>query len=213
MELQPFYDAPGLGGGEALGEALLEGSGAVGVQIVQDHPDRLDLRVGLVHQPAHLMGEVLHRAAPGHRHMPPACQRLASQEQVARTLPAVLVVLTPWPSRLRRERRPRLRQQLGGGLVKADYRPAGVMGFLVQVQDVFHAGYKVGAHLGNAPLLLPPRYEGVFLRRLRIPSWDIEGANPNSTTFPANRRRVQWPCPSGAGLQAKVCPPATTGGR
>ena len=49
VELQPFYDAPGLGGGEALGEALLEGSGAVGVEIVQDHPDRLDLRVGLVH--------------------------------------------------------------------------------------------------------------------------------------------------------------------
>ncbi len=32
----------------------------------------------------------------------------------------------------------------------------------------------------------------------------MEGANPSSTTFPASRRRVQWSCPSGAGLQAKA---------
>ena len=82
MELQPFYDAPGLGGGEALGEALLEGSGAVGVQIVQDHPDRLDLRVGLVHQPAHLMGEVLHRAGP----VTATCRQPASGSQARNRL-------------------------------------------------------------------------------------------------------------------------------
>ena len=50
------------------------------------------------------------------------------------------------------------------------------------------------------------------MRRLRIPSWDLEGANPNSTTFPANSRRVQWPCPSGAGLQAKARPRPRPGG-
>ena len=32
----------------------------------------------------------------------------------------------------------------------------------------------------------------------------MEGVSPNSTTFPASRRRVQWSCPSGGGLQAKA---------
>ena len=32
----------------------------------------------------------------------------------------------------------------------------------------------------------------------------MEDANPNSTTFPAKRRRVQWSWPSGAGRQANA---------
>ena len=43
-----------------------------------------------------------------------------------------------------------------------------------------------------------------FFRRWRTPSWDMEGVSPNSTTFPASRRTVQWSCPSGGGLQAKA---------
>ena len=42
----------------------------------------------------------------------------------------------------------------------------------------------------------------------------MEGVSPNSTTFPASRRRVQWSCPSGGGLQAKAiraCPVLDTG--
>ena len=74
------------------------------------------------------------------------------------------------------------------------------MRFGVEIQDILHVSHKFRAHLGeNAPLLLLPRLESVFLRRFRIPSWDMEDASPNSTTFPANRRKVQWLCPSGAG--------------
>ncbi len=52
------------------------------------------------------------------------------------------------------------------------------------------------------------------MSRWRTPSWDMEGVSPNSTTFPASRRRVQWSCPSGGGLQAKAiraCPVLDTG--
>ena len=63
---------------------------------------------------------------------------------------------------------------------------------------------KLRAHLGNAPFLLLPGLESVFLRRLRTPSWDMEDANFNSTTLPASRRRVQWSCPAGGGLQARA---------
>ena len=43
-----------------------------------------------------------------------------------------------------------------------------------------------------------------FFRRLRTPSWDMEDASFNSTTLPASRRRVQWSCPAGGGLQARA---------
>ena len=83
-------------------------------------------------------------------------------------------------------------QQLGGGLVKADHRPLWVIGFGVQVQHILHAGHELGAHLGDAPLFLLLGLERVFFSRRRTPSRDMEDANPNSTTFPASRRRVQW---------------------
>ena len=73
----------------------------MGVQIIQDDPHYLDLGVGLVHQPTHLVGEVNHGAALGDGHVPPAPQRLTGQEQVARALPAVLVVLAPASEALR----------------------------------------------------------------------------------------------------------------
>ena len=160
------------------------------------------------------MGEVLHRAPLGHRHMTPARQRLTGQEQVADALPPVFVVLSQRKSRPGRQRWPRLGQQLGRGLVKADHRPSGVIGFGVEVQQVLHVGHELRAHLGNAPFLLLPRLESVFLRRLRTPSWDMDEANFNSTTLLASRRRVQWSCPAGGGLQARAiraCPVLDTG--
>ncbi len=52
------------------------------------------------------------------------------------------------------------------------------MGFRVKVQHVLHTRHKLGAHLGNAPLLFLPRLETVFFNRLRSPSWDMEGTSP-----------------------------------
>ena len=61
-------DAPGLLRRERLVQRRL----AMGVQIVQDHPDHFGLGVGLLRQPAHLMGEV-HLGAPlRYLHMAPA---------------------------------------------------------------------------------------------------------------------------------------------
>ena len=113
VELQPFGDPPGLGSREGL----VQRRRAMGVQIVQNHPHYLGLRVGLIRQPTHLLGEVLGGAPLGQRHVTPAGQRLTGQEQVAGSLPPVLVVLAQRPSRLGWKSGPRLRQQLGGGLV------------------------------------------------------------------------------------------------
>ena len=96
VELQPLGNPPGLG----CCKGLVQGRRPVRVQIVQDQPHHLYLRVSLVHQTAYLMGEVLHGAPLGHRHVAPAGQGFTGQEQVAGALPPVLVVLTPRTPRL-----------------------------------------------------------------------------------------------------------------
>ena len=83
------------------------------VQIVENQPNHRDIGVGLIHQPPHLLSEVLHGALPGYRHVAPAPARLTGKEQVARPCPLVFVVLTPRPPRLCRQRFRDVGQQLG----------------------------------------------------------------------------------------------------
>ena len=94
-------------------KGLVQRRRAVGVQVVQHHSHHRDIGIGFVHQLAHPVGEVLHRAPLGHRHMAPPRQGFAGQEQIAGPLPPVLIVLPPRASRLGRHRRPRIGQQLG----------------------------------------------------------------------------------------------------
>ena len=56
------------------------------------------------------MGEVLSGAPLGNRHVPPACQGFAGQEQVPGALPPVLAVLTLGASGRRRDGRPGVRK-------------------------------------------------------------------------------------------------------
>ena len=143
-------------------KSLVQRRLAVGIEIVQHQADHRDIGVGLVYQPAHLMGDVLGGAPLGHFHVPPPGQGFAEQEQVAGALPPLLVVLPPRIPGLGRQWFSDVGQQLGGGLVETDHRALGVVGFGVQVQDVLHVSHEVGAHLGNAPLFPLPRFKGVF---------------------------------------------------
>lgn len=92
VKFQPFGDAPSL----RCGKDLLQGRNAVGVQIVQNQPDYRNMGIGLVHQPPHLLGEVLGGVPLGHAHISPPSQGLAEQEQVASPLPAFLCAVRLW---------------------------------------------------------------------------------------------------------------------
>ena len=153
-----------------------------------------DLRIGFIHQPAHLMGEVLHRAPLG---QPPARQRLKA---IARALPPVLSPAAPAGAAEGADNN-------WVDFVKADHRPLGVIGFGVQVQHVLHVGHEVGAYLWDAPFLLLPRLEDVFLSRWRT----VHGTGRAPTPTPP-------PCPptgarsSGHAPPALGCRPGQSGG-
>ena len=83
MKLQTLRYAPRL----LRRKGLIQRRLAVGIEIAHHQADHRDIRVGLDHQPAHLIGEVLGGAPLGYFHVPPARQGLAEQEQVAGALP------------------------------------------------------------------------------------------------------------------------------
>ena len=85
----------------------------VGVQVVQNHPGHRDAGIGLVHQPSHLMGKVLHGAPLCYRHMAPAPAGFAGEKQVAGPIPQAFVVLTPRTARGCRNGWTNIGQQLG----------------------------------------------------------------------------------------------------
>src|SRR4030095_3420755 len=79
-----------------------------------------------------------------------------------------------------------------------------VVGLGLQVQDIFHVRYKLGADLWEAPLGLQAGLEVVFLSTRRTDSSEYASANSRVTTRSAKSWRVQRSRPSGAGPQASA---------
>ncbi len=94
-------------------KGLVKRGHQMGVQIIENQPVHRDIWVGLIHQPPHLVCEVLHGASLRYRHVAPTPAGLAGEEQVACARSQVLVVLTHRPPRLCRQRFPDVGQQLG----------------------------------------------------------------------------------------------------
>ena len=89
MELQLLPQAMGF----CRRKGLIERSRFVGVEIVQDDPNHLRLRVAFIDQPFQLVGEVLHRALSGHFHVPPARLRLTAEEDIPRAIALVFIII------------------------------------------------------------------------------------------------------------------------
>src|SRR5579859_7349765 len=200
VELELARDAARFDGGEGL----VEGRQAMRVEIVEDHTDGGGLRKVAIDQVPHTVGKVLGCAPVGDVYMPPADLRLHEHEEVAGPLARVLIVVLRHRARPGREGLAHLAHQLIGALVKADIRTAGIIGFLIHIQDIFHAGHKLGADTGDAPLLLQPRLDLLFAKRRRTVSSESEGTISKLTTWSASSCSVQSAWPGGGSLQANA---------
>jgi hypothetical protein len=79
-----------------------------------------------------------------------------------------------------------------GFLIEADQRVFGSVFSRIFLQHIFHGGNELGSHSRNAPLLMRPAFEFVFLRSWRIVSGEMPETKPSSTALPASIRNVQW---------------------
>src|SRR5688572_655349 len=198
VELQPLGNSPSLG----RLEGLVQRSDPVGVEVIQHHPDHFSFRIGLIHKPSHLIGKVLHGAMLRHCYVSPAPLGLKEHKQVPGAASLVLVVISLRSAWLGWQAHSLLCHQLFIGLVKAYLGALGVVRLLIQVQHFLHGGHELRAYRWNAPLLFLPRPQFCFFKTWRTVSGEIESAKPNSTTFPASRRKVQRAWPWGGSLQA-----------
>src|SRR5262249_19646715 len=90
-------------------------------------------------------------------------------------------------------------------LVDAHQGPFGVVGAVVHLQHVLHAGHELAAGLGrDHPLLLEVRLELVFLRTRRTVSSLTDSNTSSSTSLSAKSFIVQHSRPWGGAEQARA---------
>src|SRR4029077_19178659 len=133
-----------------------------------------------VHQPLHRVGEVDLRSLLRHLYMPPAGLRFHEEKKVARAVALVFIIIALRPPWLSRQRLPSLFNELLTRLIKVDLGPGGIIGLGVDLQHVFHGGDELRTHLGDAPLLLPPRLEDRFFKTRRTLSYEYDCARPSA---------------------------------
>ena len=116
VKLQLSENAPGCFGRECL----IERSRLVGVQVVHHDSHPLGFRIAFIHQPLHLLREVLHRPLIGDSNVPPTALRLTHHEQVADPVAPIFIIEAFDLSRTRRERHTSFSNQLFARLIKAE---------------------------------------------------------------------------------------------
>src|SRR5581483_3349936 len=185
-------------------EGCVQRSSRVDVQVVEHHPYDFGIGICFVHQPFHLLREVHRCASLGHLDMPPASQRFDCHEHVARAVAPILVVQFASSSWRDWNRFACMVEQLQRPLVEADHWTTWVVALGVQVEDVFHGGYKGWTHFRDAPVLLEPRFEPVFLSVRRTASSEMAGTTRRTTNSSASSCIVHEVRPSGGLLHAKA---------
>jgi hypothetical protein len=101
----------------------------------------------------------------------------------------------------------RLGQKLQRSLVEADHRMIWIVWLGVQVEQIFHGCHEGWAHLRNAPVLLEPGLEPVFLSVRRTASSEIDPTTLRTTSSSASSCIVQHVRPSG-GVPSSAPPPS-----
>ena len=174
-------------------EHLVEGSLGVRVEVVAHQGDLRAVGVASVQEAGDLQRPVhLRTPGPGGR-LPPTRQRLAEQEDRGRAGPFVLVVDTPGTVLRGRHRRAGFLDQLHRLLVHAHDGTIRIVGFLIQIQDLFHVRHELGIGLRrDHPVLDFPPGHPVFFSVRRMVSWLIDSMIANSTTRRASRRNDQF---------------------
>ena len=174
-------------------EHFVEGSLGVRVEVVAHQGDLLAFGVASFQQAGDLQRPVhLRTPGPGGR-LPPTRQRLAEQEDRGRAGPFVLVVDTPGTVLRGRHRRAGFLDQLHRLLVHAHDGTIRIVGFLIQIQDLFHVRHELGIGLRrDHPVLDFPLGHPVFFSVRRMVSWLIDSMIANSTTRRASRRNDQF---------------------
>src|SRR5215211_397514 len=140
-----------------------------------------------------------------HMHMPRAIERLREHEDVRRPIAFILVVhllRLPWDSG---ERLPGLFDELDGLLVHTDQGHLGIVGQMIEVQNLLHMRHKLATLLRwDDPAFAQMWLQRVFLSVRLTVSWEADATISSSTALSANSRNVHRAWPAGGSEQRKA---------
>jgi hypothetical protein len=134
----------------------------VGIEVVQDDPDCFGFGVGM-HDPLHRLGKIDLGAMLGDPGPTPASGRFAKEQNFGDAVAHLFGIFPDRLAGLHGLGFPYLPDQLTRRLVKTDDGVRRVIRFFINIEDVLHRRPIVATYLGNAPLLLLPGLEVVFL--------------------------------------------------
>jgi hypothetical protein len=198
MHLQFLQQAAGL----RWGKGLIQRGRLVGMEVIQQHPNPLRLRVPLIDQPLHVLGKGPHRPLCRDRNVAPAGVRRCKQKKVAGAVALVRIVLPCGLPGLGGPGRACLADPLLARFITVARRALEIVWRCVQGQDVLQGGHELGTPFWQTPLLGLPRVAGIFLSTWRPVSWAIAAATPNAPPLSARSRSGPRARPAGAGVQA-----------
>jgi hypothetical protein len=162
------FDLPGDSSRLFGRKSLIEGSGLVRVQVVEHDANELGLGEASDHM-FHALREVDLGSALGDEDFAPTALGRTNHHQVADAVALVFGVLSGGRTRLYRDRLAHLGDQLLRAFIEADQGIRRIVGRFIQIEHVFHRRDEIRADLRNAPFLLLPGLERVFLRAGGLP--------------------------------------------
>src|ERR1019366_3499175 len=180
VHLESFDEAAGL----AWFEGFVQARQVVDVEVVHHQNDDHRAPVDFVGKAAQVVSHVDSGASLGHVYKASPGQRFHCREEVGRAASLVFIVDPGRSAGGGGDGHPRVLEQLLAGLVETDLRPHGVIGSVVDLQDVLHGLHERSVFLGrNAEALYKPRLRLVFFR----PRWTVLGLTESKTLSSTSR--------------------------
>lgn len=197
MKFQLPHQSPGF----VRGKCFVQSCWCVSVEIIQDNTDSFSFWQMIINHIFHAVSKILFSSLLGDFDVAPASQGLQEEKQVTRSFATIFIVITYWLAWLQRQRSSFLTDQLIRHFIKTDHRIMGMIGFGIQVQNIFHTPHEFSTDDGwYAPTLANPRFQFVFFKTSRTVSYEIVSRRVKATIRSASSCSVQRLCPVGGRL-------------
>ena len=181
---------------------FVQGCRFVRVQIIHHKDNLLSIRVHGVHQILDFFRSVNGCAVFPYTHMVDPSECFHKGKDADSAIADILRIGFPVTSGNHRQRIPGFSQELVWFFIHAHNGMFFIIGKLINVKDILHAGYELRVFFcGDAPVFVFVRSKFVFFKVLRIASLPT-GVSRITLASSSSRRIVHRECPSGTGPQA-----------
>ena len=173
-------------------ERLIKRPGLMGVQLVLDKPNALDVGIAReVHQRLHEFGVVDFGPVGTHLDTPNASEGFHGHQETTDAMTFIMMIRFVTFSRCHRNRDEGVPSQLAGTFIETDERIVRIIWLFIEIKKRFHAHQTSARDLAETPLAFLPGFEVVFFSHSWTVDLEIVVSVVNCTNRSARSRIVQ----------------------